>query len=122
MAQDVKTSILQMARGAIQECVDYEVTKAIDNILDPNTEAKAKRKITLTLELKPDENRQIITLAASTKSALAPVTSVGTTLGITADQNGEMVIVEVVPQVPGQMDMDGSEQAAPKLLKIAGQN
>ena len=33
-----RTSILQMARGAIQERVDYEVTKAVDNILDLNTD------------------------------------------------------------------------------------
>lgn len=121
MTQEAKSSILQMARGAIMERVDYEVQKAIDNILDPNTEAKAKRKITLTLEMKPDDERRIITLSASAKSALAPVTPVGTTLGITADQNGEMLIVEVVPQVPGQMNMDGEEQTAPKLLKIAAQ-
>jgi hypothetical protein len=30
-----------------------------------------------------------------------------------------MVIVETVPQVPGQMNMDGEVQEAPKLLKLA---
>ena len=29
-----KKSILQMARGAIQERADYEITKILDNILD----------------------------------------------------------------------------------------
>ena len=91
----------------------------IDNILDVNTDTKAKRKITLTIELKPDENRQFISLSASAKSTLAPVIPVGTTLGIAADGNGEMVIVETVPQVPGQIGLDGNEQEAPKLLKIA---
>ena len=117
--EDMRSSILQMASGAIQERVDYEVAKVIDNILDANTDAKAKRKITLTIELKPDENRQFISLSASAKSTLAPVVPIGTTLGIAADRNGEMVIVETVPQIPGQINMDGEEQAAPKLLKIA---
>lgn len=117
--EDMKSSILQMANGAIQERVDYEVAKVIDNILDVNTDAKTKRKITLTIELKPDENRQFISLSASAKSTLAPVVPIGTTLGIAADRNGEMVIVETVPQIPGQINMDGEEQAAPKLLKIA---
>lgn len=117
--EDAKSSILQMAKGAIQERVDYEVAKVIDNILDMNTDPKTKRKITLTIELKPDENRQFISLSASAKSTLAPVVPIGTTLGIAADHNGEMVIVETVPQIPGQMNMNGEEQAAPKLLKIA---
>lgn len=117
--EDTRSSILQMAKGAIQERVDYEVTKVIDNILDVNTDPNAKRKITLTIELKPDENRQFISLKASAKSTLAPVIPIGTTLGIAADQNGEMVIVETVPQIPGQMNLDGEEQAAPKLLKLA---
>ena len=117
--EDAKSSILQMAKGAIQERVDYEVAKVIDNILDMNTDPKTKRKITLTIELKPDENRQFISLSASAKSTLAPVVPIGTTLGIAADHNGEMVIVETVPQIPGQMNMNGEEQTAPKLLKIA---
>lgn len=117
--EDMKSSILQMARGAIQERVDYEVTKVINNIMDANTDPKAKRKITLTIEMKPDENRQFISLSAIAKSTLAPVVPIGTTLGIAADSNGEMVIVETVPQVPGQMNMDGGTQEAPKLLKLA---
>ena len=59
-----RASILQMARGAIQERVDYEVGKAVDNILDLNTDPTAKRKITLTIEMKPDENRQYIKISS----------------------------------------------------------
>ena len=55
-----KKSILQMARGAIQERADYEITKILDNILDPNTSATAARKLTITLTLKPDDTRQTI--------------------------------------------------------------
>ena len=115
-----RASILQMARGAIQERVDYEVGKAVDNILDLNTDPTAKRKITLTIEMKPDENRQYIKISASAKSALAPVLPVGTTLGIAANpETGEMLLVESTPQIPGQVGMAGSVQEAPKLLKVA---
>lgn len=117
------TSILQMARGAIQERVDYEVSKVVDNILDLNTDPTAKRKITLTIELKPDENRQFIKIAASSKSQLAPVLPVGTTLGIASvPDTGEMILVETTPQVPGQVSMDGTVQAPPKILKVAQMN
>ena len=120
MENQSRASILQMARGAIQERVDYEVCKAVDNILDLNTDPTAKRKITLTIEMKPDENRQYIKISASAKSALAPVLPVGTTLGIAANPDtGEMVLVESTPQIPGQVSIDGSVQEAPKLLKMA---
>lgn len=57
MESNVKKSILQMARGAIQERADYEMTGLLNNILDPNTSATAARKLTITLTLKPDDTR-----------------------------------------------------------------
>lgn len=122
MEQDVRSSILQMAKGAIQERVDYEVSRVIDNILDMNTDPKAKRKVVLTIELKPDEGRQVITMNASAKSTLAPTTPIASSLVITSDSKGEMMVAEIVPQVPGQMNMDGAEQEAPRILKIASRN
>ena len=112
-------SILQMARGAFVERVDYEMNKVIDNILDPNTKATAKRKITLTIELAPDDERQTIGVSVTAKSTLAPTNPVATSLYVTNDSNGELVVAEMVPQVPGQTAMDGTEQEAPKLLKLA---
>jgi len=29
-----------------------------------------------------------------------------------------LVVADLVPQVPGQMNMDGTQQEAPKLLKL----
>ena len=50
--QNQRDSIMSDARrGAFEERVDYEMDKVIQNILDPNTKATAKRKITLTIEL-----------------------------------------------------------------------
>lgn len=121
MPNDQKSSLLQMAKGAIQERVDYEVSRVVDNILDMNTEAKVKRKVTLTIEMVPDEDRRVVKIAASAKSTLAPVVPVGTSLVVTSDGNGEMILAEIVPQVPGQLSMAGTEQEAPKILKIAAQ-
>lgn len=122
MENDARSSLLQMAKGAIQERVDYEVSRVVDNILDMNTEAKVKRKVTLTIVMVPDEDRQVVKIEASAKSTLAPVTPVGTSLVITSDLNGEMMLAEIVPQVPGQISMTGQEQEAPKILKFAAQN
>lgn len=119
---DQRSSLLQMAKGAIQERVDYEVTRVVDNLLDMNTEAKAKRKVTLTITMTADDDRRVVKVEASAKSTLAPVTPIGTSLVITADGNGEMMLAEIIPQVPGQISMSGAEQEAPKILKIAATN
>lgn len=107
-------SILQMARGAIQERADYEMTKLLDNILDPNTKATAKRKLVITLELQPDDTRQNIAVSCTAKSTLAVTNPVTTSLYVA---DGE-TIVEMVPQVPGQIAMDGNEQEAPPMLRL----
>ena len=61
-------SILQMARGAFQERVDLEMAKVIDNILDPNTKPTQKRKVTMTMEFVPDDDRQNIAVSVTVKS------------------------------------------------------
>lgn len=115
---ETRNSIMQMAKGAFEERVDYEMGRVIDNILDRNTKATAKRKITLTIELTPDDDRRQIHVAVTAKSTLATTNPVATALCITADANGELVVAEMVPQIPGQMNMDGSHQEAPKILKL----
>lgn len=114
-----RESIMRMAKGAFEERVDYDMTKVIDNILDPNTKATEKRKITLTIEMKPDDDRRIIQVAVQTKVTLAPTNPVATALCMTTDRDGKPLIAEMVPQVPGQLDIDGAEQPRPKLLKLA---
>lgn len=111
-------SILRMARGAFEERIDVEMRRVVDNILDMNTKATAKRKITMTIEFTPDDDRRLINVSVSAKSALAPMVPVPTSLFITSDGNGEMVVAEMVPQIPGQIDMSGEEQDEPKILKL----
>ena len=113
-----KKSVLEMAMGAIAEITDYEVERVVANIMDPNTAATAKRKITLTIELTPDDERRTIGVSVTAKSTLAATNPVATALYVTSDGNGELVVAEMVPQVPGQMNMDGTQQEAPKLLKL----
>ena len=107
-------SILQMARGAIQERADYEMAKLLNNVLDPNTKATAKRKLVLTLELLPDDSRQNITVSCTAKSTLAATNPVTTALYVA----GEDTVVEMVPQVPGQVSFDGGDQEAPSTLRL----
>jgi hypothetical protein len=112
-----KVSIMDMANGAIKERVDYEVGAIIANILDPNTKADAARKITVTLTLKPDCDRQVVSVSAVSKSTPCPTSAIQTSLFITTlPGTGEMVVGEMVPNIPGQLGLDGEEQAQPKIL------
>lgn len=49
-----------IADGGLQEKLDHELEKVFDNILDLNTEAKAKRKVTITLTMSANEERTVV--------------------------------------------------------------
>ena len=114
-----KKSILEMSMGAILERVDYEMGRVLDNILDPNTKPTGKRKITISLELVPSADRRTITVLTTAKATLVRTDPVTTSLYITNQPStGEMIVAEMVPQVPGQTALDGTEQAQPKILNF----
>ena len=113
-----EASILQLARGAIMERADYEIAKIIDNILDPNTRASAKRKLQLTIEFLPDDNRQTISVAAVAKSTLCPHEPGSNRPVCLRRQSRRGSCRRMVPNIPGQMDMSGMEQEPAPILKI----
>lgn len=104
------------------ERVDYEMPRIIANILDPNTKATAKRKLTITMEFAPDDERTNIITNVTVKPSLAATNPVRTTLYASVDGHGEVQIVEMTPQVPGQTHFDGSEQEPPAMLKLVNFN
>ena len=116
--QNQRDSIMSMARGAFEERVDYEMDKVIQNILDPNTKATAKRKITITLTFAPDDYRQQIGMDAQAKTTLAPIQPVRTSLCITKARDGSLLLAEMTPQVPGQVNMDGDEAPMPAMARV----
>ena len=116
MDERAKKSILEMCSGAFQERTDYEMGRLIDNIMDPNTDPTAKRKIQITLELKPDADRTTVSVSCSVKSSLAPTYPVSTMLYIAANDT----VIEMTPQIPGQMGLGGDVQEAPAQLRLLG--
>ena len=114
-----RKSILEMAMGAIQERVDYEMARVVDNILDINTKPTGKRQLTVTVDLIPDDDRRNISVSAVAKSKLQPTNPIKTSLFVTSGKGGELIVAEMVPQIPGQLDMQGGEQQDPKILKLS---
>ena len=112
-------SIMQMAKGAFLERIDYEMAKIMGNILDANTKATEKRKLTVTLTSTPDDDRTTIGVSMVAKTSLAATNPAVTSLYLMGeDGTGEVQAVEMVPQIPGQTSLDGTEQEAPSTLKI----
>ncbi len=114
MDEQMKKSILEMCNGAFQERADYEMKRIIENILDPNTDPAAKRSITIKIELKPDAERTNVAVYCSAKSTLAPTHPVTTMLYIASGDT----VIEMTPQVPGQLGLGGGEQEPPAQLRL----
>jgi hypothetical protein len=116
MEQVQAQSILDMARGAIKERCDYEMTRVMQNICDPNTKADAKRVVTVTITLTPDDERENIGISVTAKSTLAPTNPVTTTLYVEQDDDGNIAAVEMVPSK--QVSLFDNENQQPKMLKM----
>ena len=117
LTAEVKALIAEVGATSMKE-----MGKVMGNILDPNTKATAKRKISVTLELIPSADRRTITVQSTAKCSLTPTDPVTTSLYITnAPSTGELLVAEMVPQVPGQLALDGEEQDHPKILKFKRQ-
>ena len=89
-------NIEKFSNGELTQQINREMEAVARNIADPNTEAKTARKITVTITLKPNEQRDFITTSITTKSTLAPTLGAVTALGIRKDlKSGEIEVGEI---------------------------
>lgn len=105
MEKTIKLDLSAIGEGSLQEKVDKELEKVFDNILDPNTETKVARKVTITLTMKPDGARQTVTTSMDVKSTLAPQVGVATTV-LVGEKDGKVYANELKSTVPGQTYFD----------------
>lgn len=113
------TGILEMAQGAIMEQANMEVGKIIENILDPNTEAKKKRTLTLTVDFTPSSDRSTVVITANAKSKLLANNAIQTSIFVGEDKAREtFVATEMTPNLAGQIDMNGEVLEEPKVIEF----
>lgn len=79
-------SIETIAEGHLDALVKHALAKIAENIADPNTSSKAKRKITISLEFLPYKDRTGATVSTSLKSTLAGVEAVESPMYIAEKQ------------------------------------
>lgn len=107
-------NIEQFSNGELTQQINREMEAVARNIADPNTEAKTTRKITVTITLKPNEQRDFITTSITTKSTLAPTLGAVTALAVGKNlKTGEIEVGEIGNQIPGQMSMTDVEAQQP---------
>lgn len=101
-----KLTIANLAKGALVEQFEAELEKVLGNIIDPNTDPKKARKITMTLEIKPNDKRNMADVKFQTKSALVPANTVSTAIIIDKDSQGNVAAAELGQEVYGQLQLD----------------
>lgn len=95
-------NVLEMAKGAILEQIEGETSKIMANILDPNTDPKKARKMTITLIFKANEGREVVECEAQAKSTIAPIRAVVTSFYVGEDKDGKPIAQEVSKFDPNQ--------------------
>lgn len=83
-----EVSLDKLGNGAALELFDRELRRVIENIADVNTEAEAKRKITITVEIMPHESRDSAAVKIQAKSNIAPYKGHGTVVHIGRETKG----------------------------------
>ena len=107
-------NIEQFSNGELTQQINREMEAVARNIADPNTETKTARKITVTITMKPNEQRDFITTSITTKSTLAPTLGAVTALAVGKNlKTGEIEVGEIGNQIPGQMSMADVEPQQP---------
>lgn len=93
------------ANGAFAERTNQALREVLENISDPNTDYKPKRKVTLELTLTTNEDRELSEVNILAKTKLAPRTPVHTKIIIDRNLDGEVLATEFKKQAPGQVVM-----------------
>lgn len=94
-----------VANGALLEKANQAMKQIIENIIDPNTDATKTRKLTMTVTLKPNENRDLAPATIDVKASLAPAKGVNTNFILGEDSAGATG-AEMKSGIPGQMFID----------------
>lgn len=102
----ISIDLNSFANGALAERANEELQKILENIADPNTDAKKKRKLTLTITLAADNERDVIMTNVVAKSTLAPSEPIEAKILMDLDNEGKVTGAELKSGIKGQTFID----------------
>lgn len=94
--------------GALTERFNQEFKKVLQNVFDPNTDPKKKRKLTMIVSVTPNERRDAADLQVDVTTTLAAHVPTTQTVFISMQDDGTVHALEQTGQLPGQIDMEGN--------------
>lgn len=98
-----KINLNEFAEGAFAERVNNALKEVYANIADLNTDPTKKRKVTISMTLSADEQRDLAIVDISVKTTLTPARAIGSKIVIDVDFEGNAVGQELKSSMPGQM-------------------
>ncbi len=102
-----RVNLETFAGGALQEKFDDAMEKVLQNMTDPNTPWKNKRKITVEVTFEQDETRDDASVEVSVVPKLAAVKPVKTRMSIGKDiLTGKCYAEEYGNSIRGQMSLE----------------
>jgi hypothetical protein len=99
-------TLITIGNGVLIELFDRELERVVADILDLNSEAEAKRTITIKVHILPDKDRGFGSVGLEVASALGKPKPAGSLMYF-GRKNGKVIAVENIPQQSEMFDKLG---------------
>lgn len=105
-----RINLEKLAGGAFTEKLNEALLQVAENIQNPNTEAAAKREITVKIKFAPNKTRQLVNTTIAVTTKLAATEAIDTQMLMGKDiKTGRLEIAEYNGQISGQTSLFGRE-------------
>jgi hypothetical protein len=116
----IPLTVESLAGGGAVERLHKAIQDALDNILDPNTEAKKPRKVKMILTIKPKEARNMGDMTVETSTVLCAPKPLESTILIDQGADGRGVACELASgEIPGQQALSEEMHPDGKIAKLS---
>ena len=118
MPERIIKSLSDLMDGSVEERFNSEIAKVWKNVYDPMTSPTRARTVTLKVKITPNERRDSCDFRVSVSSTLAPHEDLTQTVMLQLKSDGTVTATERTNQIPGQIDMNGSEAPIPAVISF----
>lgn len=108
-----EVSLANLDKGGLMELATSEFHKICANVADPNVRTDATRKMTITIEVKPDRKGQTADVAYSVKTTLVGPDKAKTTAFIAQAPGSKDISLFGVDVRQGDLFPEGEQPAGP---------